>query len=73
MKVNVMTLENGKDYIIIDTLEDGDNKYLFYVNEQDALDICIRKVVFRKINGKNLQFILKTAINQYIIRLCKII
>ncbi len=45
MKVNVMTLENGQDYLIVDTLEDGDNKYLFFANEKDELDTCIRKVV----------------------------
>ena len=44
MEVNVITLENGKDYIIIDAIEDEGNKYLILVNENDEEDMCIRKI-----------------------------
>ncbi len=44
--VNVMTLENGKDYIITDTIiNDNNNKYLFLVGKLDNNDIVIRKVI----------------------------
>ena len=38
--VNVMTLENGKDYIITDTIiNDNNNKYLFLVGKLDNNDM----------------------------------
>ena len=43
--VNCITLENGREYIIIGALENNGNKYLFLANEKDKLDICIRKVI----------------------------
>ena len=45
MKANIITLENGKNYAVIDTLEDNANKYLFFVNENDGIDVGVRKVV----------------------------
>lgn len=43
--VNYITLENGREYIIIGALENKENKYLYLVNENDKLDICLRKVI----------------------------
>lgn len=43
--VNVITLEDNQNYIIIDTLIDKNNKYLFLAQEQDENAICIRKVI----------------------------
>ena len=45
MKANIITLENGKNYAVIDTLEDNANRYLFFVNENDGIDVGVRKVV----------------------------
>ena len=45
MEVNVVTLENNKDYIIIDTIEFNDNKYLFLSNKDDENDMCVRKII----------------------------
>ena len=43
--VNVMTLENGKDYIITDTVASNSNKYLFLMGKLDKNDILIRKII----------------------------
>ena len=43
--LDILTLENNKDYIVIDTLVNEDNKYLFLVNKEDDNDIVIRKVI----------------------------
>lgn len=53
--VNVITLEDNQSYIIIDTLIDKDNKYLFLVQEQDEKVTCIRKII--KENNK--EFLVK--------------
>jgi len=45
IEVNVITLENNRDYEIIDTIKIGDNKYLILSNEKDDNDICVRKVI----------------------------
>jgi len=45
VEVNVITLENGKDYLIVEALEVNNNRYLFLVNEDDEQDSCIRKVI----------------------------
>jgi len=45
MEVNVVTLENNKDYIIIDTIEFNDNKYLFLSNKDDENNMCVRKII----------------------------
>lgn len=47
MEVNVITLENEKDYIIIDTIEYNNNKYLFLSNKEDENDMCVRKVILK--------------------------
>lgn len=48
MEVNVITLENEKDYIIIDTIEFNSNKYLFLSNKEDENDMCVRKIILKE-------------------------
>lgn len=45
IEVNVITLENEKDYEIIDTIKIDEHKYLILSNEEDDNDICVRKVI----------------------------
>lgn len=49
MKVNLVKLENEQNYIIVKAIETGGNRYLYLVNENNTLDVCVRKVV--SING----------------------
>lgn len=48
MEVNVITLENENEYIIIDTIEFNNNKYLFLSNKEDETDMCVRKVLIKE-------------------------
>ena len=41
--VYTLTLEDNKEYIIIDTIENGNNKYFVLTN--DNADVTVRKVV----------------------------
>lgn len=50
MKMNLITLENNQDYIILSTIELKDNKYFVLVNELNDKDLCIRKVILNKDN-----------------------
>lgn len=43
--INVVTLEDGIEYAIIDEIELEDKKYLYLSNINNDSDICIRKVV----------------------------
>ena len=45
MEVNVITLEDNLNYIITDTLENNNGKYLLLANEKDNEDIKFRKVI----------------------------
>ncbi len=45
INLDILTLENNKDYFIIDTLINEDSKYLFLVNKEDENDVVIRKVI----------------------------
>lgn len=51
MEVNVITLENGHDYMIVDAIEINNDKYLFLANEDNDIDMCIRKVILK--DGKD--------------------
>lgn len=50
MDINVITLEDGKDYLIIDTVEIGDNKYFVLSSNDDEDNVVIRKIIFN--NGE---------------------
>lgn len=42
--IEVVTLENGKDYMVTAELEINNIKYLFLTNEDDVADFCLRKI-----------------------------
>lgn len=48
MEVNTIFLENNKSYIIMDTIINGDNKYLVLFGEDDNTDIVLRKVIVKE-------------------------
>lgn len=48
IEVDVITLEDGEEYIVFETLESENNKYLFLANEKDQDDVCIRKVILKE-------------------------
>ena len=45
IEIDVLTLENNKDYRILDTLTNDESKYLILENREDENDIAIRKVI----------------------------
>lgn len=48
IEVDVITLENNKDYEIIDTIVYNNNKYLILSNEENDYDICVRKIIIKE-------------------------
>lgn len=44
MDVNVITLEDGKEYIIYSIVENANNRYFVLLNEEDE-QYCFRKVI----------------------------
>ncbi len=60
MNIDVIKLENGKEYGIIDTLTHNNSNYLVLVNILDNNDFCVRKVIEKegreviiKLNNQN--------------------
>lgn len=45
MKLDVIELEDQKDYVILDTKEIDNNKYLLLQEVNDDNNICIRKSI----------------------------
>ena len=45
---NLVTLENGVDYIEIDEVTYNDTKYVLLVNHQNIKDSCVRKVLINE-------------------------
>lgn len=43
-EVEVITLEDGKDYMVTDEFEINKVRYVYLTNEEDIADICIRKI-----------------------------
>lgn len=43
--VNVITLEDNLEYMIINTIVKNNNKYVFLANVDDEKKLCIRKVI----------------------------
>lgn len=43
-EVNIITLDDGKDYMVTDELVINNVKYLLLTNEGDVADFCIRKI-----------------------------
>lgn len=48
IEINIITLENNKDYEIIDTIVYNNEKYLILSNENDDFDICVRKILAKE-------------------------
>ena len=46
MEVNIIKLEDGKNYLIVDTIECNEQKYIVMGSEDNPDDIVFRKVVF---------------------------
>ena len=44
MNIDVITLENKLNYMVIDTILNENDKYLVLVNKDDEQDIVIRKI-----------------------------
>lgn len=42
--IEVVTLEDGKDYMVTAELKINNIKYLFLTNEDDVADFCLRKI-----------------------------
>jgi hypothetical protein len=42
-EIDVVTLEDGIEYAIIQEIKDGENNYVFLTNINDTNDFCIRK------------------------------
>lgn len=42
--VKIITLEDGKDYMVTDEFEINKVRYVYLTNEEDIADICIRKI-----------------------------
>ncbi len=50
--VEVITLENGLDFMVIDEIVSGAITYVYLANVDDERDTCVRKVT--KENGKEI-------------------
>ena len=48
LEVNVIELEDGIKYVIVDAIQDKENKYLFLANKNDETDVCIRKIIIKE-------------------------
>ena len=44
-EINSIVLEDGKDYMILDTLVISENRYLVLSKIEDSRDFCIRKLL----------------------------
>ncbi len=49
-KVNVVTLDNGKDYQIVKDVTIDDKRYCYLVNVDNNKDICVR--IVKAIDGE---------------------
>lgn len=43
-EIEVITLDNGKDYMVTSEIIINNVKYLYLTNEEDIADFCIRKI-----------------------------
>ena len=48
LEVNVIELEDGLSYVIVDAIQNENNKYLFLANVDDENDICVRKIILKE-------------------------
>lgn len=70
--MEVVTLEDNKDYLVLDTLEIDEIKYIYLclVTDQEKKSVCIRKLVDdeKNIVGLDSEEEYKKALNAYIIK-----
>ena len=45
MDINIITLEDGEEYLIIDTIVNKNDKYLLLAQEKQRYDFSIRKII----------------------------
>lgn len=43
-EIEIVTLENNLDYMVIDEITSGDVVYVYLANIDDEKDVCVRKV-----------------------------
>ena len=43
-EIEVVTLDNGKDYMVTSEIVINNIKYVYLTNEEDIADFCIRKI-----------------------------
>jgi len=60
MNINVITLEDGLEYYIINTIEYNNIDYLILSNKKDSLNITVRKI---KIKGTK-EYLVKLDSNE---------
>ena len=60
MNLDYIKLENDREYAVIDTLIQNDNRYLYLASEDDEKDIAIRKVV----TGEGKEYLTKLDNNE---------
>lgn len=53
-EINIVVLEDGLEYAVIDEIKHNDNKYIYLTNVNDVEDFCIRKIIVEN----NEQFII---------------
>ena len=70
-EIEVITLENGEDYGIINTCLHDNTKYLLLSNLSNSKDICIRKIInennkeyITRLNDKELEMVLNLFIKE---------
>lgn len=67
MEVDIITLENGNNYMVMEKQEFNNQQYLFLVNENNKSDFVIRKIVGDNLVGltdeNELTNVLKRFIN----------
>ena len=51
-EIEVVTLENGLDYMVIDEIPNGSVTYVYLANVDDEKDTCIRKVT--EVDGEDI-------------------
>lgn len=44
-EINIVVLEDGLEYAVIDEIKHNDNKYIYLTNVNDVEDFCIRKII----------------------------
>lgn len=57
---DVIKLEDGKEYIVIDEITENNNTYIYLTNVEDPQDFCIRKAI----NESNEKYLIGLSSNE---------